>query len=172
MKKLVFAVLCVGLVLGLAGSFGHAQQPATNWLIMVNNGPDKPYSQYTALVVAFLAKQLGKVDQVTVFYGAEGVRMTRKGTLAGMPLDEGAKKLIAGQVEGLSPGDLPDNLEQFARFLNDSLGVKFFACATMCVMDGISKSPDDTEAMVDFIAPAQLPQVAGALMAADKTVQF
>lgn len=177
MKKIGLIVLCVGLAVALGNPFGCAQQqaeeqPAGNWLLMVNHGPDKPYNQYTALVVAFLAKQLGKVDQVTIFYGSEGVRMAKKGVLASMPLDEAAKALIAGQVEGLSPGDLPDNLEQFARFLNESLGVNLFACATMCVMDEISQAPDDTANMVDFIAPAQLPQVAGALMAADKIIGF
>lgn len=177
MKKVMLAGLCVALAATLAGPFDLAPQPAAaqpagNWLIMVNHGPDKPYNQYTALIVAFLAKQLGKVEQVTVFYGAEGVRVAKTGVLAGMPLSEAAKSLIAGQVEGLSPKDLPDNLEQFARFLKDSLGVNFCACATICVMDGVSKSLDDTTNMVDFVAPVQLPQVAGALMAADKIVGF
>lgn len=177
MKKVWLIVLFVGVAVALANPFGCAQQEeqqpaAGNWLLVVNHGPDKPYNQYTALVVAFLAKQLGQVDQVTVFYGSEGVRMAKQGTLAGMPLDEAAKSLIAGQIEGLSPGDLPDNLEQFARFLKDSLGVNFFACATMCVMDGISQGPDDTANMADFIVPAQLPQVAGAMVAADKIIGF
>jgi len=176
MKKVALA-LCIALAVTMAFSFalpqGQAEaQQGSTWLIMVSHGPDKPYNQYTALIVAFLAKRLGKVDQVMVFYDAEGVRMAKKGALAGLALDATARKLIAGQIEGLSPGDLPVNLELFARFLKDNMGVSFFACGTCAVMDGIAKDLDDTTNLVDFVGLAKLPDVAQCLMAADKIIDF
>lgn len=37
-----------------------------NLLIIVNNGMDKPYSQYASYVVAFMSKYIAKIESVTV----------------------------------------------------------------------------------------------------------
>ena len=62
-----------------------------NMLIVVNSGADKPYNDYASYVVAFLAKQLAKVDSVTAYYGPLAIGMTRKGELA--------KLIIASEVK-------------------------------------------------------------------------
>ena len=76
-----------------------------NLLIIVNSGTESPYNQYASYVVAFLAKQLGKVQNVTVYYGPKGVGMGKKGTLAGFAIEDSVKNLIADQLEGLSASD-------------------------------------------------------------------
>ena len=139
-----------------------------NMLIVVNSGNDKAYNHYASYVVAFLAKQVAKVDSVTVYYGPYGVAMTRKGELAKLAITEEIKDLIAGQIEGLSPSDLPDNLEQLARFEKDTLGVNIVSCGTFHVIDGVGKTLDDRSNSEDFIVPVSLPQAAEAIMAADK----
>ncbi len=143
-----------------------------NLLIIVNSGTDKPYNQYASYVVAFLSKKLGNVPNVTIYYGPYGVSMTRKGTLAGIPIADSVKNLIADQIDGLSASDLPDNLEQLARFEKDQLGVNIVSCATFNVIDGLASSVDDTANLEDFITPVKLPQAAQALMAADKILYF
>ncbi len=143
-----------------------------NLLIIVNTATENPYNQYASYVVAFLSKHLGKVKNVTLYYGPNGVKMSKKGALAAIPIDDAVKNLIASQLEGLSASDLPDNLEQFARFAKDSLGINIASCATFNVIDGLSSSLDDTENLVDFITPIQLPQAAEALMVADKILYF
>ena len=37
-----------------------------NFLIIVNTGADKPYNQYASYVLAFVAKQVQKVENVTI----------------------------------------------------------------------------------------------------------
>ena len=143
-----------------------------NLLIIVNTGMDKPYNHYASYVVAFLAKKLGNVKNVTIYYGPNGVSMTKKGTLAGLAIENSVKNLIADQLEGLSASDLPDNLEQLARFEKDQLGVNIVSCATFNVIDGLASSVDDTSKLEDFIIPVKLPQAAEALMAADKILYF
>jgi hypothetical protein len=98
--------------------------------------------------------------------------MAKKGALAGLAIEDSVKNLIAGQLDGLSASDLPDNLEQLARFEKDKLGVNIVSCATFNVIAGLSSSVDDTSGLVDFITPVTLPQAAGALMAADKILYF
>ena len=66
-----------------------------NLLIIVNSGADKPYNQYAAYVVAFMAKQIAKIERVTVYYGPQGVNITKKGTLAGFAISDEVKKLIS-----------------------------------------------------------------------------
>ena len=139
-----------------------------NFLIVVNSGTDKPYNHYAAYVVAFLAKQVAKVESVTVYYGPYGIGMTRKGELAKLPIQSTLKDLVAGQIEGLSASDLPDNLEQLARFEKDRLGVNIVSCGTFHVIDGAGKALDDTSGIEDFITPIKLPQAGEALLSADK----
>jgi predicted peroxiredoxin len=139
-----------------------------NFLIVVNSGTDKPYNHYAAYVVAFLAKNVAKVPNVTIYYGPYGVAMTKRGELAKLPITDDIKNLIAGQVEGLSASMLPDNLEQLARFEKDQLGVNIVSCGTFHVIDGAGKSIEDTAAIEDFIVPVKLPDAAGALLNADK----
>ena len=97
-----------------------------NFLIVVNTPTDRPYNHYAAYVVAFLAKKLGNVPTVNVYYGPEGVQMTKKGELAKLGCNDDLKNLIADQIDGLSASDLPDNMEQMARFCKDELGVGIF----------------------------------------------
>jgi predicted peroxiredoxin len=143
-----------------------------NLLIIVNSGADKPYNQYAAYVVAFMAKQIAKVPTVTVFYGPQGVGMAKKGELAKLAIPGSVKELIAGQLEGVSPSDLPDNLEQMARFEKDKLGVNVASCATFHVIDGFAKFVGDTTNIEDFIAPVMLPQAAEALLGADRIFYY
>jgi len=139
-----------------------------NMLIVVNSGTDKAYNHYASYVVAYLAKQVAKVDSVTIYYGPYGVAMSRKGELAKLAITEEIKNLIAGQIDGLSPSDLPDNLEQLARFEKDTLGVNIVSCGTFHVIDGVGKTLDDKSNSEDFILPVSLPQAAEAIMSADK----
>lgn len=139
-----------------------------NMLIVVNSGTDKAYNHYASYVVAYLAKQVAKVDSVTIYYGPYGVAMSRKGELAKLTITEEIKNLIAGQIDGLSPSDLPDNLEQLARFEKDTLGVNIVSCGTFHVIDGVGKTLDDKSNSEDFILPVSLPQAAEAIMSADK----
>ena len=143
-----------------------------NWLILVNSGPDKPYNHYASYVVAFLAKQIAKIENVTVYYGPYGVRMTKKGELAKLTIQSSVKDLIASQVEGLSASDLPDNLEALARFEKDKLGVSIVSCGTFNVIDGLAKTVDDKANTEDFITPVKLPQAAEALSKADKILYY
>ena len=145
---------------------------AGNLLIIVNTGTDTPYNQYAAYVVAFMAKQIGNIANVTVYYGPQGVGVARKGTLAGFAIQNSVKNLIADQLEGLSASDLPDNLEQLARFVKDQLGVNIVSCATFHVIQGFASAVDDIANIEDFITPVTLPQAAEALLGADKIVYF
>mgnify|MGYP000900718871 CR=1 FL=1 len=139
-----------------------------NFLIVVNSGADHPYNHYAAYVVAFLAKKLAAIETVSIYYGPEGVAVTRKGELAKLKIEDSVKKLIAGQIEGLSAADLPDNLEQLARFEKENLGVQIYSCGTFHVIDGVGKDLEDLSNSEDFIVPLKLPQAAQALLGADK----
>jgi len=139
-----------------------------NFLVVVNSGADKPYNQYAAYVVAFIAKQVAKIDTVTVYYGPYGIGMTKKGELAKLAITSEVKELIASQIEGLSISDLPDNLEHLARFEKDKLGVNIVSCGTFHVIDGAGKTIDDKSNIEEFITPVKLPQAAEAILGADK----
>jgi hypothetical protein len=69
---------------------------------------------------------------------------------------------------GLSASDLPDNLEQLARFEKEKLGINIVSCGTFHVIDGAGKALDDTSNIEDFIKPVKLPRAAGAILRADK----
>ncbi|MBF0103004.1 MAG: hypothetical protein HQK77_19070 [Desulfobacterales bacterium] len=139
-----------------------------NFLIVVNTGADKPYNQYASYVLAFVAKQVKKIPNVTVFYGPQGVGMTKKGELAKLAIPDAVKKLVADQIDGLSPKDLPDNLEQLARFEKEKLGVTIASCGTFHVIDGFANSIDDKSKIEDFIIPLTVIQATDGLMNADK----
>jgi len=169
-------VALVALGVGIAayaksGEMGEMEE-VDSLVVYVNSGMDKPYNQYAALVVAFTAKAVYEVPEVTVFYGPNGVEMVKKGTLAQLPIDDGLKKLVAGQFEGISPEDLPDNLEQLARFEKDKLGVNFASCATFHVVNGFADTVDDTTNIEDFVTPVKIPVAVGAALSADKILFF
>ncbi|MBN2809817.1 MAG: hypothetical protein JXR80_10025 [Deltaproteobacteria bacterium] len=132
----------------------------------------EPANQYASYVVAFMAKKLGNVPNVTIFYGPNAVNMAKKGELAKLAIPQEVKELIAGQLEGLAAADLPDNLEQMARFQKDQLGVTIASCATFHVINGFAESVDDTSNIEDFIVPVKLPNAWGALNGADKILYF
>ena len=139
-----------------------------NLLIVVDN--TKPYNQYATYLDAFMAKKISNVPKVTIFYGPNCVSLTKKGELAQIPIPQEAKELIASQLEGLSASDLPDNLEQMARFQKDQLGVQIFSCGTANVLDGIAGKIEDVSAVEDFIVPLKLPQVWQGYAEADKII--
>jgi len=143
-----------------------------NLLIEVNSGADKPYNQYAAYVAALMAKQILKIPTVTIFYGPQGIGMVKKGELAKLAMTGSVKELIAGQLEGVSASDIPDNLELMARFVRDKLGVIIVSCGTFHVIDGFAKTIDDTSNIEDFIIPITLPQVAEGLQALDMMLHY
>jgi len=136
-----------------------------NLLIIVNSGPEAAY------VVAFMAKQLVKVERVTIFYGPQGVRMAKRGTLAGFKIEESVKRLIADQLDGVSAAALPDDLEGLARYLK-GIGVEIASCGTFHVIDNFAEKVEDTSGIEDFITPLKLPQAAEAPMEADKILYY
>ncbi len=137
-------------------------------LIFVNSGMDRPFSQYASYAIAFAAKKVHNIPDVMVFYGPQGVEVAKKGNLSKLTFPEDVKKLIADQFEGLKPEDLPDNLEQLARFVKDSLGVKIGSCATFHVVSGFATSVEDTSNIEDFIMPVKIPDAVEAALSADK----
>ncbi len=143
-----------------------------NMLIVVNSGTDKAYNHYASYVIAFMAKQVAKINSVTIYYGPYGVAATRKGELAKLGITSEIKDLIAGQIEGLSASDLPDTLEMLARFEKENVGVNIVSCGTFHVIDGAGKTIDDKSGIEDFIIPVTLPQAADAIMKADKVINL
>ncbi len=139
-----------------------------NFLIVVNSGPDKPYNHYASYVLAFVAKKVMGIENVTIFYGPEGVRMVKKGELAKLSIPDNVKELVASQIEGLNPSDLPDNLAELARFLKEKLGVTIASCATFHVVDGFANSLDDSSNIEDFVTPVTIPVAGETLFKADK----
>jgi len=139
-------------------------------LIFVNSGMDRPFSQYASYAIAFTAKKIHNIPDVMVYYGPQGVEVTKKGNLAKLAFPDNVKELIAGQFEGLSHGDLPDNLEQMARFVKDALGVNIGSCATFHVVSGFATSIEDTSNIEDFIMPVKIPDAVAAALSADKIV--
>ena len=137
-----------------------------NLLIVVDS--TKPWNQYAAYLDAFLAKKLSNIPKVTIFYGPNCVSLTKKGELAKIPISAEAKELIAGQLDGISASDLPDNLEQMARFQKDQLGVNIFSCVTSTVIEGLAEKIEDTSNIEDFFVPLRLPQVWEGYIEADK----
>jgi len=119
-----------------------------------------------------MAKQIAKIDTVTVFYGPQGVLMAKKGQLAKLTISQEGKELIAGQIEGLSASDLPNNLERLVRFVKDKLGVTIASCGTFHIIGGFAKTIDDTSQIDDFITPVKLPQAAEAMLSADKILYY
>ncbi len=139
-----------------------------NLLIVVNSGPDKPYNQYAAYVMAFLAKKVSQVPRVSIYYGPYGVSMTRKGELAKLALDAKLRELVAVQVEGVMASNLPGDLLGLARFVKTYLGVGIFSCGTFHVLEGIGKDLEDVANIEEFVVPLKLPEAAAALLKADK----
>ncbi len=143
-----------------------------NLLFMVNSGADKPFNHYAVFVVAFAAKYIGKIENVTIYYGAYGIEMTKKGKLKELAINDDIKKLVAGQIEGLNPEDLPDNLEDLGRFLKEKMGVRIVSCATFHVIEGVGKDLNDTSNIVDFIEPVTIPEAANIFLAAEKIFDY
>jgi predicted peroxiredoxin len=141
-------------------------------LIYVNSGLERPNNQYASLVMAFTAKKLHKIPEVLVYYGPQGVEMVKKGNLEKLECTHDLKKLVAGQFEDLNPEDLPDNLEQMARYLKDVFGVKFTSCATFHVVNRFATTLDDTTNIEDFIIRMEIPEAAEAALTADKILYF
>lgn len=162
-------VATIALTIGCVGE-KEEMEKVDSLLIFVNSGVDKPFNQYASLAIAFTAKTVYKVPNVTVYYGPNGVEMAKKGTLAQLPIDDSLGNLIADQFKGLTREDLPTNLEDFARFEKEQLGVNFASCATFHVVMGFADTVDDTTNIEDFVTPIKIPDAVGAALSADKTV--
>ena len=143
-----------------------------NLIIVVNSGADKPYNQYAAYVMAFVAKRVANIETVAIFYGPQGIGMTKKGELAKLVINSEVKELISGQINGLSASDLPDDLAELARFESSELGVHIVSCGTFHVIDGFAASLDDKSQIEDFIVPLKLPQIMKGILAADKILYY
>jgi predicted peroxiredoxin len=148
-----------------------------NLLIVVDSSSEEPgkgqwENQYAAYIVAFLAKQLGGVETVTIFYGPQGVEMTKEGVLEKFVIEDPVKELIASQIEGLEAADLPDNLEALARFERDELGVNIASCGTFNVIKGYTENVTSKQGLEDFITPVDLSGAAEAIMSADKILVY
>jgi predicted peroxiredoxin len=141
-----------------------------NLLLMV--ATTIPANQYASYVVAFMAKKISNIEKVTLFYAPNAVEMTKKGELGKLAIPDNVKELIASQFEGMSPGDLPDDLEGMARFEKDQLGVEIASCGTFHVMNGFAESIDDTRNIEDFIIPLKLPEAWEMINSADKILYF
>ena len=141
-------------------------------LFMVNSGSDKPFNHYAAYVVAFAAKYIGKIEDVTIYYGAYGIEMTRKGKLKELGINDDIKSLVAGQIDGLKPEDLPDNLEDLGRFLSEKMGVRIVSCATFHVIEGAGSDLNDKSNIVDFIEPVTIPEAAKIFLTAEKIFDY
>jgi len=141
-------------------------------LIVVNSGMERPNNQYASLFMAFAAKKLHKIPEVVVYYGPQGVEMVKRGNLEKLECSHDVKKLVAGQFEDLNPEDLPDNLEQMARYVKDVFGVKFTSCATFHVVNGFATTLDDTTNIEDFIIRMEIPDAADAALTADKILYY
>ena len=139
-----------------------------NMLTIVNSGPDKPFNHSATYVIAFMAKKIARIDEVTVFYGPYGVDMVKKGELAKLKISGSVKELIASQIEGLSPSDIPDDLEQLARYEKEEMGINVVSCGTYHVVKGFAKTIDDKTNVEDFIDVLELPEVMNAILEADK----
>ena len=146
-------------------------QKVKNLLLFVSSEIDKPYGHYASYFAAFIAKRLGKIENVTVFYGPQGVSMTKKVTLASLTLSDEIKKLVAEQL-GIQASEMPDNLEQLARYEKEKLNVNIASCATFHVMDGFATAIEDTTNIEDFIAPLGLLAAAKLLMEADRVFYY
>jgi predicted peroxiredoxin len=133
---------------------------------------DRPFSQYASYAIAFTAKKIHNIPDVMVYYGPQGVEMVKKGNLAKLTFPAEVKELIAGQFEGLKPEDLPDNLEQMARFVKDDLGVKIGSCATFHVVSEFATSVEDTTNIEDFVMPVKIPDAVEAALTADKILSL
>jgi predicted peroxiredoxin len=173
---ILIALIAIGVATYSIYKVGEAEKKmgeigeVDSLLIFVNSGMDKPFNQYASLAIAFTAKTVYKVPEVTVYYGPNGVEMAKKGTLAQLPIDDNLGNLIASQFEGLTREDLPTNLEDLARFEKEELGVNFASCATFHVVNGFADTVGDTTNIEDFVAPVKIPDAVGAALGADKTV--
>jgi len=137
-------------------------------LTVVNCGPDKPFNHSATYVLAFMAKKIAKIEKVTVFYGPYGVDMVKKGELAKLKIAGSVKELIASQIEGLSPSDIPDDLGQLARYEKEEMGINVVSCGTFHVINGFAKTVDDKTNIEDFVDVLELPAVMNAILEADK----
>lgn len=147
-------------------------QQVQNLVIVVNTASEKPYNQYAAYVVAFVAKKVAGVPRVTVFYGPQGVGMAKRGVLASFPIQETVKELLAGQIPGLNAADLPSDLEALARFEEEQLGVEIVSCGTFHVIDGFATSLSDRSGVVPFIRPLTVPEAVTLLLEADRLIYY
>lgn len=151
---------------------GEKMGEVNNLLILVNSGPEKAYNQYASYVVAFMAKKLAGVEEVTLFYGPQGVEMSKKGQLTQFKIEDSVKELIAGQLEGVEAGDLPEDLEGMARFVSTELGVEIASCGTFHVIDGFASQIEDKSNIEEFITPVKLPQAADTMLSADRIFYY
>ncbi len=147
---------------------------ANNILIIINTGPERKYNHYAAYTFAWIARKFYNVKKVTVMYGAYGIGMTRKGSLAKISIPQDVKEVIASEFDRtvLKKENMPDNLEQLARFERDKMEISIVSLGTFHVLDGFSRSIEDRSNIEDFIDPITLYEACNLELKADKILYF
>ncbi|MBW1690073.1 MAG: hypothetical protein DRG87_12600 [Deltaproteobacteria bacterium] len=145
-----------------------------NILIIINTGPEKQYNHQAAYTFAWVARKFYNIKKVTVMYGTYGIKMTKKGALAGIPITSEAKQVIASEFDRtvLKAEKMPDNLEQLARFEKDKMEISIVSLGTFHVLEGFAKEIRDTSNMDDFIDPITLHEACKLMLEADQIIYF
>ena len=145
-----------------------------NILIIINTGSGRPYNHYAAYTFAWVARKFYNIKKVTIMYGAYGIEMTKKGTLAGIPISSEAKKIISSEFDRkvLKEEKMPDNLEQLARFEKDKMEISIVSLGTFHVLEGLAKEIKDTSNIEDFIDPITLYEACKIMLEADQILYF
>jgi hypothetical protein len=145
-----------------------------NILIIINTGPGRKYNHYAAYTFAWVARKFYNIKRVTIMYGTNGMKMTKKGSLAEIPIPPEAKEVIASEFDRkvLKAEKMPDNLEQLARFEKDKMEISIVSLGTFHVLDGFAKEIRDTSNIEDFIDPITLYEACKLMVEADQILYF
>ena len=145
-----------------------------NILIIINTGSERPYNQYAAYTFAWVARKFYNVKKVTIMYGTYGIKMTKKGALAAIPITPEAKQVIASEFDRtvLKAEKMPDNLEQLARFERDKMEISIVSLGTFHVLEGFANEIRDTSNIEDFIDPITLYDASKLMLEADQILYF
>jgi hypothetical protein len=143
-------------------------------LIIINTGRERPYNQYAAYTFAWVARKFYNIKKVTVMYGTYGIKMTEKGTLAGLSITPEVKQVIASEFDRkvLKAEKMPDNLEQLARFEKEKMEISIVSLGTFNVLEGIGKEVSDRSNIEDFIDPITLYEACRLMLEAEQILYF
>jgi len=143
-------------------------------LIIINTGRGKPNNHFAAYTFAWVARKFYNIKKVTIMYGTYGMKMTEKGTLAGLSITPDVKQVIASEFdrEVLKAEKMPDNLEQLARFERDKMDISIVSLGTFHVLEGFSQEVRDKSNIEDFIDPITLYEACRLMLEADQILYF